>query len=320
MKIAVYISGVPPKVKPGNEFKRNILTWFGEGAKICGDDVYLVTDYNTVLNVDVAVIQGWTNKTNYGHLKVRHNAIHGQLTKNRHVVILDANLFGFLSLNDFNKYLRYSLNGIFPTDAWYFNKDMDLARWGKIKKACRFEEVPWKTDGDHILICLQRNGGWSMHMKPVTEWLHETITKLRMYTDRKIIVRGHPGDVKELTKVNSRWLQTNWTNIEIRDPNDKTLRQELMNVWATITYNSSPGVASVLCGVPVFVTDPIPQKSQTFPLCNTRLEEIENPMIGDREEFYHRLAQCHWNCNEVKSGEAWAFMRERFPSKFPNLP
>ena len=43
-------------------------------------------------------------------------------------------------------------------------------------------------------------------------------------------------------------------------------------------------------------------------------------MIGDREEFYHRLAQCHWNSNEVKTGEAWAFMRERFPSKFPNLP
>ena len=97
-------------------------------------------------------------------------------------------------------------------------------------------------------------------------------------------------------------------------PEEITLRKQLARSWCTVTYNSSPGVASLLYGTPVFVTDPIPARSQCFPICNTDLTSIESPNAYDRTDWYHKLAQFHWTTAEVKNGNAWRFMRERLPT------
>ena len=127
---------------------------------------------------------------------------------------------------------------------------------------------------------------------------------------RDIIVRGHPGDKTTLhdLKVNMFPRVTKQTNEEI------SLRKQLARSWCTITYNSSPGVASLLYGTPVFVTDPIPERSQCFPICNTDLNEIESPKAYDRTDWYHKLAQFHWTTEEVKNGNAWRFIRDRLPT------
>ena len=59
-------------------------------------------------------------------------------------------------------------------------------------------------------------------------------------------------------------------------PEEITLRKQLSRSWCTVTYNSSPGVASLLYGTPVFVSDPVPKRSQCFPICNTDLNNIES--------------------------------------------
>lgn len=303
MLVAVYLSGIPVKSK--NLQKRQALMDFASGVRAAGDRVIMVEDTN-VVDCEIAVIQGWTNSTTSPHLRVRHHAIERQRSQGRHIVVIDSNLLGFLAPEDFNRYLRYSLDGIFPTTGYYFDREIDPGRWAAIKQRYQFQEQEWRSNGSHILICLQRNGGWSMGSTPVLDWLSATIDRIRQHTDRPIRIRAHPGDRGIIPR------------IEIRKPNciisdEEDIRHDLNGAWASVTYNSSPGVASLLWGVPVWVTDPEPRKSQAWPVANTDLSSIESPVYHDRRVVYHRLGQCHFDSQECQSGLAWRFMRERMP-------
>ena len=310
VKVAVYLSGLPKRTK--NEFKKMILRSWCEGVSLCGDQVVVVED-NRIVSCDVAVIQGYVHEhgRQAEHLQIRRNAIVHQKSVGKHALIIDSNLYQFLDMGDINKYLRYSIGGIFPNDAWYFQKNMDLNRWNHIKNVYGFQERKYsnKDDGP-ILICLQRNGGWSMGGIPAQQWITRTIAHIRRVTARPIIVRGHPGDKTTLheLKIDMFPMVTKQT------PEEITLRKQLARSWCTVTYNSSPGVASLLYGTPVFVTDPVPERSQCFPICNTDLTSIESPNAYDRTDWYHKLAQFHWTTEEVKCGNAWRFMRERLPT------
>lgn len=304
MKIAVYLSGVPKKTKEG---KRAILTRFANGAKLAGDEVYLL-DQMTPIDCDVAVIQGWVNNPEAPHLKLRSHVIKHQRQQNKHIIVIDSNLYGFLDPNDFNRYLRYSLGHVFPDRGFYFDSNIDTSRWKSIKRSYGFKQRQWNTAGNNILITLQRNGGWSMGDLPVQQWLNDIVPKLRQCSNRPIKIRPHPGNTNIIPTIRL----PNVHNIEWSTHAD--LREDLTAAWATVTYNSSPGVASLLWGVPVWITDSNPKKSQAWPWASTDLSTIENPQYPDREEFYHRLAQCHWNADELDSGAAWQFMRQRLPN------
>ena len=76
-----------------------------------------------------------------------------------------------------------------------------------------------------------------------------------------------------------------------------------------MVYNSSPSVASIIEGVPAFITDPQTQHSQSYSVANTDLNQIERPVLHERQSWVERLAMCHWNFAEMQSGEAWNFFR-----------
>lgn len=304
MRVAVYLSGIPAKSK--NQQKRQALLDFAQGVTVAGDHAIIVEDYNTV-DCDIAVIQGWVNSKTGAHLRMRSDAIERQRRDHKHTLVIDSNLFGFLCPEDFNRYLRYSLDGIFPTTGYYFDKDIEPRRWKSIKHGYKFEERDWNTNGRNVLICLQRDGGWSMGPVRVQDWLDQTVAGIRQNTDRPIVVRPHPGNLNILNTLRLPGV----SNIRISDTAD--LRDELDQTHATITFNSSPGVASLLWGVPVWVTDPDTMKSQVGPWANRDLGQIENPQRPERRNFYEKLAQCHWNSRELVSGKAWEFMRARLP-------
>jgi hypothetical protein len=69
-------------------------------------------------------------------------------------------------------------------------------------------------------------------------------------------------------------------------------------------------VASIIEGVPAFLTDPQPQHSQSTPVANTDISRIEDPLMIDRQLWIERLSMCHWKFDELKSGAAWKFFRK----------
>ena len=295
-----YYNGIPPN--NSNPEKPLILDNFLAGVQASGDTA-IAHRQMSVLDCDVAFIQGFVHEHGKSapHLQLRKNAVENQKNKGKRSLIVDSNLFLYADPGNTKRYLRYSFDGVFPTTGFYFDTEVDPLRWQKISKNLNIELKPYRTQGNHILICCQRNGGWSMKGIPVQQWLDETISKVKVYTDRPIVVRPHPGDKKW-----RNYLKITQKNVSL---STNHIRQDLQGAWATVLHNSSPAVASAIEGIPVFLTDPNPEFSQAAEVSNTNLKRLEDPKMFDRQAWIEKLSMCHWNFEELRSGEAWQFFR-----------
>lgn len=296
-----YYGGIPPN--NSNPEKPLILDNFLAGVAAVGDNAVAHKAMNAI-DCDVAFIQGFVHEhgKTAPHLMLRQNAINLQKQNKKRSLIVDSNLFLYADPGNTKRYLRYSFDGIFPTTGFYFDSEVDPTRWQKISQNLNISLKPYRQTGNHILICCQRNGGWSMKGMPVQNWLNETILKIRSFSDRPIIVRPHPGDKKWKT-----YLRINHPNVTL---STRHIIEDLHNAWATVLHNSSPAVASAIEGIPVFLTDPNPQFSQAAEVSNTNLKDLENPKMFDRQTWAEKLSMCHWNFDELRSGEAWQFFRK----------
>lgn len=305
MKIVSYHSGIP--TKNNSPEKPLILSNFIQGVIVAGD-----TGINhkspTLLDCDVAVVQGFVHEDSKRtpHLLFRKSVIDNQRLLKKRSLIVDSNLFLYATgkRNTPGNYLRYSFDGVFRHTGFYFDTDINPNRWHSIKNNIGLDLVPYKKRGNDILLCLQRNGGWSMKKTDVIDFAHKIIKRLKQITSRKIIVRGHPGDGKTL----SRLHELKYANVEISSNAD--IRADLKNSWATVVFNSSPGVASLIEGVPVFQMDPDLDYSMYGEVANTDITQIEDPILYDRQEWIERISMCHWSFDELKDGTAWRFMKK----------
>lgn len=305
--VAVYHCSVP---NAKNQEKVDVLRFFSEGAKRSGDHVDDVLNkfYRTS---DVAVIQGWVTEGTglRAHLELRNRVIRDQLKNKRHVVVIDSNMFLYATPGNPHHYLRFSFDSVFPDTGIYCDNPVDPVRWQKISRDHGIHLKDYRTNGNHILLLLQRNGGWSMGNFDVQSWALDTIQQIRQYSDRPIVIRAHPGDKGALTyldpstgKCRIPWGPTLSlsTNVNLID--------DLKNCWAAVNHNSSPVVGAVIEGIPIFVTDSA--KSQCREIANTSFSLIEHPGLPDRQHWVERLSMFHWKFEELRSGEAWAHMRK----------
>jgi hypothetical protein len=309
MKVVSYLKGIPGSNK--NPEKPEVLKRFVQGVQLHGD-VGIAHDGGYVPS-DVAVLQGYVHEDspNTPHLILRKQVLDEQAQRNRRTIIVDSNLFLYLDKQNTQRYLRYSMDGVFPTTGNYFWDDPDPKRWDKIKRNLNVNVKPWRENGKHILMCLQRNGGWSMKGMDNQDWARSMIERIRQYSDRPIIIRGHPGDRragKYLNPAERAFKLHGLDNVHVSDHRNRSLQMDLAGAWCTVVYNSSPAVASAIEGVPIFVDDPVDCQAQD--VANTEISNIEKPDLFDREHWLQKLSMCHWNFEELSSGEAWAHMKK----------
>jgi hypothetical protein len=307
MTVAVYHKSVP-NLK--NLEKVELLKHFSTGVNIAGD-ISIDIENTQLYEADVAVIQGWVGPGNASstHLNLRKQVIQHQLLRNKHTVIADSSLFLYSNTSNIHHYLRYSFDGIFPNTGNYCDSEIGTIRWKQISNTLNLSLKDYRISGNHILLLLQRNNGWSMNDVDVQDWALKTINEIQQYTDRPIVVRVHPGD-----KASNRDICPNNPACKIKFNNRVTLSKninlldDLKDCWAAVNYNSSPVVGAAIEGVPIFVMDPI--NSQCSEIANLEISQIENPLTPDRQKWVERLSTFHWNFKELQSGECWAYMRK----------
>ena len=298
--VRIYYAGIPAKNTKTE--KHRVLKNFHDGVHDA--DSTEVENFEYVPS-DLAVIQGWVHARsgNAPHLAFRRRIIEQQKQNNARTLAIDSNLFLYRDPNNTKQYLRFSLDGVFPTTGEYFERSLDSRRWNQIKKELGIELQPWRKHGNHILVCLQRNGGWSMGELDVTRWCTRTVQEIRRRTSRPIVIRAHPGDKKAASYIKSA-------------PRDVTISKspsivdDFKNCWACVTYNSSPGVAAAIEGIPVFVTDPQPKNSQAYAVSNTDLSYIEQPQGYERQAWAERISMSHFNFEDLRSGVAWDIIKD----------
>ena len=301
MKVVSYLAGVPSPHK--NPHKTEVLKRFVKGVNRAGD-IGIAHQQTSLIESDVGLIQGWVHSgsPNTPHLKLRKRV--SENTKNKNTIIIDSNLFNY-NIDRLHPahYSRYSMDGVFPTTGTYFWDDTNPSRWQQISKDLGLSLKDWRVKGEHILLACQRNGGWSMAGYNVVDWVKKTVLEIRKYTDRPIVVRGHPGDKNAMSYLTQKGVDWKLSR------KDKIV-EDFKNAWATVTYNSSPGVASAIEGIPVFVTDTNPQISQAYSVANLDLSKIESPEVFERQRWVEKISMCHWKFEEISNGSAWKHMRE----------
>lgn len=285
--VVVYLSSLP-RIADRNR-KVETLQAFAQGARAQGANVLVQTDYR-VVPAKLAVILGWVGtKINGQHIQLRQSAIDFQRQSGNKIMSIDGSCFKFADPTSI--FLRYSIDGVYYNTDNYANDNSSLDKWTRIQQRLNLNMRPWRTVGDHILVCGQRDGGWSMKGVDMPTWTVQTVKQLRQYTNRKIVVRPHPRFPMNVQ------LFRSVPNVVVSA--GTTLEQDLKNAWASVFFNSSSCVASILAGVPVFATD---TDCVAWSIANTDMSLIETPTLADRAQWLYNLSAAHWTDEESKAG------------------
>jgi hypothetical protein len=240
-----------------------------------------ITPVENSYDADAAVI--WSVLWN-GRMRDNQRVWNHYRGQNKPVFVLEVGAL------DRGKLWKVSVNGINGSGN-FGPRGMDSNRREQIGLTTK----PWHQSSN-IILCIQHalSQQWE-NMPPTTRWVEETITKLRRYTDRKIIIRSHP-----------RWTyqsKQSFNNVEIEHPrpNNESInfKNSLNSAWAVISWNSNPGTVAALEGVPVFVG----WDSLAKPVGNLNFENIESPLMPDRDQWANDLAYTEWTVDEISSGK-----------------
>ncbi|MCA9129207.1 MAG: hypothetical protein KDB22_19100 [Planctomycetales bacterium] len=159
-------------------------------------------------------------------------------------------------------------------------------RWNQLG----VEPAPWRVTGDHIVLCGQVPWDASVQHRNHAQWCRETAIELRKYSDRPIVFRPHPLQPDAIDMAGT----------PVQVSNKASLREDLDNAWAVVTFNSNAGVEATLAGIPAFVAD---RGAMGYKILNRNLALIESPNLPDRTQWLYDLAYTQWTLDELARGE-----------------
>lgn len=155
---------------------------------------------------------------------------------------------------------------------------------------------PWRTQGDHILICLQHDKSEQWKNMPTLEnYIIDTVQKIRQHSNRKIIIRSHPRCPLPAQ------LRLNNVFYEIPKQIQKTYDDfdlNFHNAWAVVSWSSNPGIHAVMNGIPAFVGE----QSLAYDVANHDFSTIEMPNMPDRTQWLNDYANTEWTTKEISQG------------------
>lgn len=175
-----------------------------------------------------------------------------------------------------NGYIRKADGG-----KWYalaLDRHNGAGRW-YVGDQPRFpiEDKPWRQSGRHVLVLPQRGIG-SRGVAMPHKWQKAVVDKLRRITDRRIVVRPHPGN------------------------SNPPLDPDLADAHCAVTWGSGAGIKALQAGIPVFHEMP----NWIGESAAARLAgDIESCNTPSREQLWTRISWAQWGLSEIQSGEAF---------------
>lgn len=201
-------------------------------------------------------------------------------------VVLDS---GYVKRGDHeNAYHMVGVNGL-NNRADFRNEGSPPDRWERLG----VDLQPWK-DGEHILICGQVPWDASCQHVPNQKWCQDAVYELQRFTKRPIRYRPHPKALEHCPPIRG-------AEYSLRP----TLREDLKDCWAVVTFNSNSSVDAVIQGVPVFTFD---EGAMAKEVSLSDFSRIETPWMPDRAQWAADLAYTQWTPDEMGEGLPWAHL------------
>lgn len=143
-----------------------------------------------------------------------------------------------------------------------------------------------------ILIATQHSRSLQWEGQPsIEQWVRNTISQIKKYTNRRIVVRPHPrSQIRE--KFADAVIELPRKIVSSYDDFDINF-----NYHCVINHNSGPCVQSAINGTPIICDS----SSLAFPV-SEKWENLENPKLPDREEWFLKLAHTEWTVEEIAQG------------------
>ena len=300
MKVGIFYNSISNPAKFSN--KVMLMDNFAAGVQAHGDEIVDFRDNRLPdQHLDAGFVLGYTLEDNF-----RKKIIDQLRLRKTPAVFVDSNILHYARSE--HEWHRYSLGTVYPDSGTYFFRDLDQTKWQRFSDWHNAPLRPWRTTGNHILILCQRPKGFNMFLDQDV-WLEKTVHKIRKHTQRPIMIRMHPGDgtrFKQIEKIQKRY----GTSVVISE--HANIRDALVNCWCTVGINSTPNVVAAIEGVPGYVEDP--RRSWAADVAFTDLAQIENPVLPDRTDWTHKIANIHWSNQEVVSGQLWAAIKQYISS------
>lgn len=194
--------------------------------------------------------------------------------------------------------------GIHPYDPSY-------NRWKQLSTEYNIKLYDWKPRGDAVLFNCQLYGDSALtriwdNGKRYEDVVFEAIEKIKLSTDRPIIIREHPKDTKMKSILRNKFKNDRKVTISSR-PN---LYDDFNRSWCSVTYNSTSCVESVLYGLPAFTLD---SSALSHSLIPNKLDDIEKNIEPDREEWCNKISFMQWSGKEMRDGYVWTLLRKIMP-------
>lgn len=299
MKVGIFYNSISNPAKFSN--KTMLMDNFKLGVESQGDQVVEYRD--NILpdqQLDAGFVLGYTLEDNF-----RKKIIDRLRSHKTPAVFVDSNILHYSRKE--HEWHRYSVDGVYPGKGTYFFNPIDQHKWATYSQWHHVNLQPWRlgNNGQHILILCQRPKGWNMFGNDQDAWLDKMIDKIKKI-DRKraIVVRMHPGDGGRFKQAEK--LQKRYGNA-IRLSSADSIREDLINCWCTVGYNSTPNVVARIEGVPGYLENPA--HSWANGVSFTELDQILNPPLPERDEWIHQISNIHWSNQEVCSGQLWSAIK-----------
>jgi len=281
--------------------KRDIMRAFGQGAELDGVKVKYI-ETHTYEKSDYAMVFAYKSEgIDTPNHKFRQEVVDKHGDK---IFFVDSNVLKAYEKDV--RYFRFPYKSVHPNKADYM-LDEDVSRNDKIIKDLNLKIKPWRKDGEHICLFLNRGiGGFSTFGKPCYEWAKETIWNIRQHTNRPILIRSHrhAGTSPQLTEdlKNLDDIMLDHTDITHTRLGETSIYDDLKNAWACVVHTSTSGAVAMMEGVPMFSTH---EACFSHKWTAGKLSDIENPMLKDRTYYITHFANAHWNLEEVRQGILW---------------
>lgn len=155
---------------------------------------------------------------------------------------------------------------------------------GKRFTALGIDIKPWRTAGDHIVVCPQSELFMSMVVGHRGDWARHIAGTLANLSRRPQLIRMWSRDKGHAAA---------------------TLAKDLTGAHALVTWSSAAAVTAVLAGVPVVTLGQCAAGRMSGSLAN--LEQLPTP---DRKNWISVLADNQFTLLEISSGYAWKALNQ----------
>lgn len=233
---------------------------------------------NSGQDVDVIWSVLWS-----GRMKANKLVYEQAKKQNRSVLIIEVgNLFR-------GKTWRISLDHIHGLGKFANEIDLDLDRSKKLGIDLKSSK---KSRKETVLLACQHEHSLQWQGQPrMVQWTMETVEKIKQYTDRPIIIRPHPRSPFSINLPNSRLIQP------IKIPNSYDDFNTDYDHHCVINHNSGPAVRAAIEGVPIICDS----TSLAYPVSDI-WENLENPRLPDRDDWFLKLCHTEWTVQEIQQG------------------